>query len=43
MVCYAVGMARQARIVLPGVAHHVTQRGNCRQDVLFVDDDRLRA
>ena len=33
-------MARQARIVLPGVAHHVTQRGNNRQDVFFVDDDR---
>jgi len=26
--------------VLPGVAHHVTQRGNNRQDVFFVDDDR---
>ena len=33
-------MARQPRIVLPGVAHHVTQRGNNRQDVFFVDDDR---
>ena len=33
-------MGRQARIVLPGVAHHVTQRGNNRQDVFFVDDDR---
>lgn len=33
-------MARQARIVLPGVPHHVTQRGNNRQDVFFVDDDR---
>ena len=33
-------MARQARIVLPGVEHHVTQRGNNRQDVFFVDDDR---
>lgn len=33
-------MARHARIVLPGVAHHVTQRGNNRQDIFFVDDDR---
>jgi hypothetical protein len=29
-----------ARIVIPGVAHHVTQRGNNRQDVFFADDDR---
>ena len=33
-------MVRRARIVLPGVAHHVTQRGSNRQDVFFVDDDR---
>ena len=33
-------MPRVARIVWPGVPHHVTQRGNNRQDVLFVDDDR---
>ncbi len=33
-------MPRTARIVLPGLAHHVTQRGNNRQDVFFVDDDR---
>jgi REP-associated tyrosine transposase len=26
--------------VVPGVAHHVTQRGNNRQDVFFTDDDR---
>ncbi len=29
-----------ARIVLPGVPHHIMQRGNNRQDVFFVDDDR---
>lgn len=34
-------MPRVARIVIPGVPHHVTQRGNNRQDVFFVDDDRL--
>jgi putative transposase len=33
-------MPRTARIVVPGVAHHVTQRGNNRQDVFFTDDDR---
>jgi len=33
-------MARQPRIGVPGAAHHVTQRGNNRQDVFFVDDDR---
>ena len=27
-------------MVVPGVAHHVTQRGNNRQDVFFVDGDR---
>ena len=34
-------MPRIARIVVPGAMHHVTQRGNNRQDVFFVDDDRL--
>ena len=33
-------MARIARIVVPGMPHHITQRGNNRQDVFFVDDDR---
>jgi putative transposase len=33
-------MARSARIVIPDVPHHLTQRGNNRQDVFFVDDDR---
>ena len=33
-------MPRIARTVIPGVAHHITQRGNNRQDVFFVDDDR---
>lgn len=35
-------MARQARIVLPGVAHHVTQRGNDQQMVFFTEGDRRR-
>ena len=33
-------MPRVARIVVPGATHHVTQRGNNKQDVFFVDDDR---
>jgi putative transposase len=33
-------MPRVARIVIPGLPHHITQRGNNRQDVFFVDDDR---
>src|SRR3989304_6053063 len=33
-------MPRVARIVVPGMPHHITQRGNNRQAVFFVDDDR---
>ena len=33
-------MPRVARVVVPGVPHHVTQRGNNRQDVFFDDEDR---
>lgn len=33
-------MPRTARIAIPGVPHHVTQRGNNRQTVFFNDDDR---
>lgn len=36
------GMPRRARFVLSGTAHHVTQRGNRRQDVFFCDQDRSR-
>jgi putative transposase len=32
-------MARLARVVAPGVPHHVTQRGNRRQQVFFSDED----
>lgn len=35
-------MPRDKRIVIPGVAHHLTHRGNNRQDVFFDDDDRRR-
>ena len=34
-------MARQARVVIPGLAHHITQWGNNRGDVFFVDGDRV--
>ncbi|MBN2375235.1 MAG: transposase [Sedimentisphaerales bacterium] len=33
-------MPRIERIVIPQMPHHITQRGNNRQDVFFVDDDR---
>ena len=33
-------MPRVARVVVAGVPHHVTQRGNNRQDVFFTHDDR---
>jgi len=33
-------MPRLARAIAIGCAHHITQRGNNRQDVFFVDDDR---
>ncbi len=32
-------MARMARVVIPGVPHHVTQRGVRRNDVSFCVDD----
>ena len=32
-------MARLARVVLPGYPHHITQRGNRRQDVFFQESD----
>jgi putative transposase len=32
-------MARLARIVIPGLPHHVTQRGNRRETVFYGDDD----
>jgi len=32
-------MPRQARVVVPGYPHHITQRGNNRQSVFFLPDD----
>jgi REP element-mobilizing transposase RayT len=34
-------MARIARVVVPGFPHHVTQRGNRRQQTFFCDVDYL--
>lgn len=33
-------MARTERVVIPGVPHHITQRGNNDEDIFFVEDDR---
>ncbi len=33
-------MPRQARVVAEGVPHHITQRGNNRQEVFLLDEDR---
>jgi putative transposase len=33
-------MPRTARIVVPEVLHHITQRGNNKEDIFFVEDDR---
>jgi len=38
---YFLGMARLPRVVIPDVAHHVTQRGNARQVILADDADRI--
>ena len=35
-------MSRQARIVIPGQLHHVTQRGNYKQDIFNENYDRVR-
>ena len=34
-------MARIARLVVPGLPHHITQRGNRREQVFFEDGDYL--
>ena len=37
--CYEAAMARLPRLVLPGIPHHVTQRGNRREQTFFEDGD----
>ena len=34
-------MSRVARVVVPGIPHHITQRGNRHADIFETDDDRL--
>jgi len=34
-------MSRLSRAVFAGLPHHITQRGNRRDDVFFTDEDRL--
>lgn len=34
-------MARMARVVVPGIPHHIVQRGVRRMDVFFCDADRI--
>src|SRR5262249_49178347 len=38
---YTVAMARMARAVVPFLPHHITQRGNRRQQTFFGADDYL--
>ena len=38
---YPRAMARLARVVAPGFPHHITQRGNRRQQTFFCDEDRV--
>ena len=38
-VCLVFCMARIARVVAPAMPHHVTQRGNQRQQTFFNDED----
>ena len=33
-------MPRLSRTVFSGVPHHITQRGNRREDIFFTDEDR---
>ncbi len=35
-------MPRIARVVVPGLPHHMTHRGNRRADVFSCSDDRRR-
>ena len=35
-------MARLARVVVPNIPYHVTQRGNRRQPVFFSDADKKK-
>jgi putative transposase len=32
-------VGRIARVIIPGIPHHITQRGNHREAVFFADED----
>ena len=36
-------MARPLRLIYAGLLHHLTARGNARQDLLLDDEDRRRS
>ncbi len=38
---YTLPMPRLSRTVFAGTPHHITQRGNRRENVFFTDNDRL--
>ncbi len=40
MKCYSVRTPRLARTVFAHVPHHITQRGNRREEIFFGDEDR---
>jgi len=40
--CQIHRMARLARVVIPGMPHHITQRGNRRQPTFFCNAQALR-
>lgn len=42
IACHIHVMARTARIVVPGVPHHITQRGNRRMQTFFCESDYAR-
>jgi putative transposase len=35
-----LAMPRMARVIVPGLPHHVTQRGNRREAIFFEDGDQ---
>jgi len=41
-ICFFIYMARIARAVAPGIPHHITQRGNRRQQTFFKEPEGQR-
>lgn len=40
--CYLLCMVKVSRIVIPGIPHHVTQRGNRRQQTFYCEEDYMQ-